>query len=96
MNLFSQDGLLTVAEKYDFKSTSTYKDVNLFIEKLKKSSPFIRVEKIAISADGWEIPLLVIANPLPKSPGELVNDKRIVVYVQANIHGGRLREKRLF
>ena len=93
LNLFSQESLLTVAEKSDFKSTSNYKDVSLFIEQLKKSSPFIRVEKIAVSSDGWEIPLMVIANPLPKSPGALVNDKRIVIYVQANIHGGEVEGK---
>ncbi len=93
MNLLSQDSFLTVAEKSDFKSTSNYKDVSLFIEKLKKSSPFIRVENIAVSADGWVIPLLVIANPLPNTPSELANDKRIVVYVQANIHGGEVEGK---
>jgi hypothetical protein len=36
---------------------------------------------------------LIVANPLPKSPKDLVNDKRIVVYIQANIHAGEVEGK---
>jgi hypothetical protein len=91
--LFGQDKLLTVAEKSDFKSTAGYEDVLKFIGELKKSSPFIRVENIATTPEGRDLPLLVIGNPLPESPKDLVNDKRIVVYIQANIHGGEVEGK---
>ena len=93
LNLFGQNKLLTVAEKSDFKSTSNYEDVITFIDQLKKTSPFIRVENIATSVEGREIPLLVIGNPLPESPEDLINDKRIVVYIQANIHAGEVEGK---
>jgi murein tripeptide amidase MpaA len=83
----------TRAEKSDYKSTSDYEDVFTFIDQLKKSSPFIRIEKLATSAEGREIPLLIIGNPLPLSPQDLVNDKRIVVYIQANIHAGEVEGK---
>ena len=92
-NVFGQVNLQTVAEKSDFKSTSDYNDVIHFIDQLKKSSPYIRVENIATSVEGREIPLLIIGNPLPKSPKDLVNDKRIVVYIQANIHAGEVEGK---
>jgi dipeptidyl-peptidase-4 len=91
--IYCQNSLLTVAEKSDFKSTSTYNDVVSFIEHLKKLSPYIRVESIAKSVEGRDIPLLIIGKPLPESPGELINDKRIVVYVQANIHAGEVEGK---
>jgi len=91
--LFGQDKLLTVAEKSDFKSTANYEDVIRFIGELKKSSPYIRIENIATTVEGRELPLLVIGNPLPLSPKDLVNDKRIVVYVQANIHAGEVEGK---
>ena len=45
------------------------------------------------SAEGRDIPLLIIGNPLPDSPEDLVNDKRIVVYIQANIHAGEVEGK---
>jgi hypothetical protein len=83
----------TVAEKSDFKSTSDYRDVRNFIDQLLKSSHYIRLENIAKSAEDREVPLLIIGNPLPKSPKDLVNDKRIVVYIQANIHAGEVEGK---
>jgi hypothetical protein len=91
--IFAQQGFLTVAEKSDFKSTSTYNDVKIFIDQLKKSSPYIREEKLATSIEGRDLPLLIVGNPLPKSPKDLINDKRIVVYIQANIHAGEVEGK---
>jgi dipeptidyl-peptidase-4 len=93
INIFSQVILQTVAEKSEFKSTSDYSDVIFFIDKLKKSSPYIRVENIAVSTEGRDIPLLIIGNPLPKSPADLESDDRIVLYVQANIHAGEVEGK---
>lgn len=91
--IFGQEKFLTVAEKSDFKSTSDFGDVITFIGQLKKYSPFIRVETIATSIEGRDIPLLIIGNPLPKSPADLTNDKRVVIYIQANIHGGEVEGK---
>ena len=91
--IFGQEKFLTVAEKSDFKSTSDFGDVITFIGQLKEYSPFIRVETIATSIEGRDIPLLIIGNPLPKSPADLTNDKRVVIYIQANIHGGEVEGK---
>jgi len=93
LTLFAQDKLLTIAEKSDFKSTANYVDVINFIGDLKSSSPFIRVENIATTLEGRDIPLLVIGNPLPESPKDLIDDKRIVIYIQANIHAGEVEGK---
>jgi len=88
-----QTGLQTIAESSGFKSTSVYNDVMTFIGQLKKSSNFIRVEYIAQSAEGRALPLLIIGNPLPKSPEQMKNDNRIVIYIQANIHAGEVEGK---
>jgi hypothetical protein len=93
VNIFSQIKLQTIAEESDYKSTSDYQQVISFIDQLEKSSEYIRVEIIGTSAEGREIPLLIIGNPLPKSPVDLKNDERIVVYVQANIHAGEVEGK---
>jgi murein tripeptide amidase MpaA len=77
---------LTVAESSNFESTSTEKDVKDFIFKISKHSSIVRVETLAISTEGRSIPLLIIADPLPKTSPDLAGDKRIVVYIQANIH----------
>jgi dipeptidyl-peptidase-4 len=88
-----QPGFLTTAESSDFKSTSDYNDVMKFIDQLKKSSKLIRVETIATSPEGRGVPLLIIGNPLPKSPEQMKGDERIVVYIQANIHAGEVEGK---
>jgi hypothetical protein len=92
-NALGQVNFQTVAEKSDFKSTSDYNDVKIFIDQLIRSSTYIRTESLATSIEGREIPLLIIGNPLPKSPVDLINDKRIIVYVQANIHAGEVEGK---
>jgi hypothetical protein len=89
----SQEKLLTKAEKSDFKSTSDYKDVMSFINSLKISSHFIKAENIGTTIEGREIPLLIIGNPLPKSPSDVKNDGRLIIYIQANIHAGEVEGK---
>jgi hypothetical protein len=92
-NALSQQSFQTVAERSDFKSTSEYSDVMDFIGKLKKTSPYIRIETLSTSTEGKDIPLMIIGNPLPASPKDLMIDKRVVVYIQANIHAGEVEGK---
>ena len=91
--LFSQNNILTVAEKSGYESTARYADVQQYITELARNSKNIRIETIATTTEGRDVPLMVIANPLPKSPADLVNDSRIVVYIQANIHAGEVEGK---
>ena len=85
--------LLTVAEKSDYSSTSSHRDVFDYINKLKLTSEYIRIESIATSTEGKEIPLIVIGNPLPETVAGMKDDKRIVVYIQGNIHAGEVEGK---
>ncbi|MBC7125971.1 MAG: hypothetical protein H5T24_10100, partial [Bacteroidales bacterium] len=82
---------VTVAEGSNFQSTSTYVDVMNYIKMLEKSSRYIKTETIATSIEGRDIPLMVVANPMPKTPRDIGN--RIVVYIQANIHAGEVEGK---
>ncbi len=84
---------LTKAEASEYKATSLYLDVMDFIQRLQKQSLRIRLETLGISAEGRKIPLLIIGNPVPSSPLDLVYDDRIVVYIQANIHAGEVEGK---
>jgi len=91
--LYAQNKLLTVAEKSGFETTSNYADVQYFISELTKISNTIKVESIAKTTEGRDVPLLIIADPMPQSPADLINDKRVVVYIQANIHAGEVEGK---
>lgn len=88
-----QSPLLTVAEKTNYESTSGYSDVMAFIGQLKSSASHIRSEILARTIEGRDLPLLIIADPMPQTPGDLKNDNRIVVYIQANIHAGEVEGK---
>ena len=89
---FAQNGNpLTVAEKSNYTSTSTYSDVMNFLGVVKRHSTNIRVENLATTTEGRDIPLLIVGNPVPKKPTDIGN--RIAVYIQANIHAGEVEGK---
>jgi hypothetical protein len=89
----AKDKFLTLAEKSNFESTSRHADVMDFFKSLKKISPGFRIESMGKSTKGLEMPLIILAKPLPKSINEIKKDKRIVVYLQANIHAGEVEGK---
>lgn len=83
----------TVAEKSNYESTSRESDVLGFISEISKKNSKIKVETIATSTEGRGIPLLVIADPMVQSPQQLATDRRMVLYIQANIHAGEVEGK---
>jgi hypothetical protein len=89
----SKQKLLTTAEKSNFESTSRYSEVMDFFKQLKKISPNISIESIAKSIEGKDIPLIIMGKPLSNSPKDLKKDKRLVIYIQANIHAGEVEGK---
>ena len=93
LSAFSSKELLTVAERTDFKETSLNKDVFEFITQLEKTSEYIKIENIATSYFGNQVPIMIIANPMPESYKDIKNDDRMVIYIQANIHAGEIEGK---
>jgi hypothetical protein len=91
--LGAQEGPVTVAEASGFTATSRYADVMEFVTELQRSSPLVRVESMGTSTEGRSIPLLVLGDPVPRSPLDLRHDDRVVVYFQANIHAGEVEGK---
>jgi len=86
-------GPKTSAESTEYAATSTYAEVMSFVRELQKLSPLVRVEWICTSAEGKPVPLLVIGKPTPFEPPALRSDKKIAVYIQANIHAGEVEGK---
>jgi len=84
---------LTTAESSGYTATSTHAQVMEFIRELQRQSPRVRVESLGTSAEGRDIPLLVIGEPPPAGPEALRRDPRAVVYFQANIHAGEVEGK---
>lgn len=89
----SLDQLESVAESSEFTATSTNEEVLAFCQALAAASPRVHFTTIGKTDGGNIIPLLIIGEPAPRSPNELVNDPRLPVYIQANIHGGEVEGK---
>ena len=83
----------TIAESTEYAATSTYAEVMSFVRELQKLSPFVHVEWICTSAEGKPVPLLVIGKPAPLEPLALHSDKKVAIYIQANIHAGEVEGK---
>jgi hypothetical protein len=84
---------LTVAEATDYKATSRYADVMAFLREVQKQTSLLRVETLCTSTEGFDVPLVVIGNPVPASPHDPRIAKKAVIYIQANIHAGEVEGK---
>ena len=85
--------LLTVAESSQFTATSLYQDVLNFISELRKISPNLVVENIGRTAEGRDIPMLILSQPPVFTPQAARQFKKTVIYIQANIHAGEVEGK---
>ena len=77
---FAQSKLQTTAEKSNYESTSTFDEVIQYINNLEESSDQLRIESMATSAAGRDVPLMIIADPLPASYQDIKDDDRIVTH----------------
>lgn len=93
LNLLFAEKLLTVAESSNYTRTAQYCEVMDFISKLQKRSRHLRLEIIAESIEGRDVPMLILGDPLPGSYADMRYDDRLVVYIQANIHAGEIEGK---
>ena len=85
--------LATRPEATGYKETSTFDDVVAYMHLLKSRSKHIRVETVIHTAEGRDVPMAIMGNPLPASPAEARKDRRPVIYVQGNIHAGEVEGK---
>jgi dipeptidyl-peptidase-4 len=84
---------LTVPETTDYEQTSLHAEVMSFLDTLKEHSSLIHIEQIATSAQGNDIPLVVLADPPITTPEEAIASGKPVIYIQGNIHGGEVDGK---
>lgn len=84
---------LTRAEATAYRETSTTEDATAFVRALQRAGAPFRVEVVGKSAEGRDIALVVCSTPDAATPAAAKRLGRVVVYIQANIHGGEVEGK---
>jgi hypothetical protein len=84
---------LTKAEASSYKETTSHAEVLAFISSLQSMGAPITLEFMGKSDKGKEIPLVVVADPPVASPAHARRTGKVIIYLQANIHGGEVEGK---
>jgi len=87
------DEWLTVAERSDFRATSSYGETLEFIERLAERMPEIRLEFYGVSAQGRPMPVVVVSEDLQLTPQRAAESGKALVLVQNGIHSGEIDGK---
>ena len=83
----------TRAERSGYLETSTFADVNAFIDSLRLAELPYTTGLYGRSHEGRWIPYIIASRPAVGTPADARRLKRPVVYVQANIHAGEVEGK---
>src|SRR3989442_7453243 len=83
----------TTAERSDYAATSTNADVGAFLDSLELAGGPVQVSEMGSPASGKPIYFVIASDPTVTSPGEAAASGKVVVYLQANIHGGEVEGK---
>ncbi len=88
------DEWLTVAEKSDFRATSSYDETMDFLHRLEAAAPgLIRVSDFGRSAQGRPLPLVIVSSDGAFTPEAAAATGKPVVLLQSCIHAGEVDGK---
>ena len=85
--------LRTVAETSGFRSTSSYLETMNALESLAALSPVIRVSSFGSSAQGRDLPLVIVSSDRAFTPEAAREVDKPVVLLQSGIHAGEIDGK---
>src|SRR5881296_3817336 len=83
----------TTAERSDYAATSTNADVGTFLDSLALAGAPVAVSEMGATALGKPIFFVIASDPTVTFPREAAAAGKLVVYLQANIHGGEVEGK---
>ncbi|WP_457566609.1 M14 family metallopeptidase [Caldithrix abyssi] len=87
------DDWQTYCEKSQFKATPDYAQTMAFCEKLADFSPWIQFISFGKSAQGRDLPLLIVNKDGRFDPQAINREQKLVALVQAGIHAGEIDGK---
>jgi hypothetical protein len=83
----------TRPERTAFGETSSHADVQSFLDSLLLRTRNMRIGTLASSPEGRRVPYVLMARPLVVGPPEAHRSGKLIVFLQANIHGGEVEGK---
>ena len=85
---------LTVAEKSDFRATSTYAQTTEFLRRVESRAPdVIRVTSFGKTAEGRPLPLVVVSSEGAFTPDAAKATGKPILLMQSGIHAGEIDGK---
>lgn len=85
--------MMTVPERSDYARTSTLAEVVSVLDALAAETDLMHRERLLLTREGRDVPLLVLADPPVRSPEAARDSGKPVIYIQGNIHGGEVEGK---
>jgi len=88
------DEWLTVAEKTDFRATSSYDQTMVYLYRLEAAAPeLIRITDIGRSGQGRPLPLVIVSSDSAFTPEAAAATGKPVLLIQSCIHAGEVDGK---
>ena len=84
----------TVAEKSDFRATSTFAETMDFLRRVESRAPeIIRVTSFGLTAEGRELPLVIVSSDGAFTPAAAKATGKPILLLQSGIHAGEIDGK---
>jgi dipeptidyl-peptidase-4 len=83
----------TVAERSDYRATSTSEEVRDYLRSLAARSSLVRVSSIGKTVEGRDIPLVIVGDPPPADVEAARKSGKLVVLAIGDIHAGEVDGK---
>ncbi|MBX7152872.1 peptidase M14, partial [bacterium] len=83
----------TYYEKSNYLETPRYEETLRYLDRLEKSSRWIKVTYFGVSPEGRKMPLVVVDKSGKFTPESARSQNKVVLLVQAGIHAGEIDGK---
>lgn len=87
--------MLTKPERTAYRETSTYAEVMALLAAVVEGSPYAHLTTMGKSADGKDIPVVILSNPSVTTAEAAKATQKPIIYVQGNIHSGEVEGKEI-
>jgi hypothetical protein len=80
----------TLAELNSFRATPTMEELNAFLLRLTKTSPYLKLDTLGKTGMGRRIPVVIVSKEKTFTPDEAWKTRKPVVLILNSIHGGEV------